>query len=124
MEAAVVMPILMLAVITVILILLFFYHQGTEQSRMHMALRQEAGNISGHTRYLHDSGYSGELSCEKKAGDRRICGSETLIMKHRGILYRNGRFTINGEAYVVDGTAYVRFCEMVKGMRENEAEGT
>ena len=43
MEASLVLPILIFAVITVVLIIMFFYSQMTERSQMHIALRQEAG---------------------------------------------------------------------------------
>ena len=40
-EAAVVLPIVILAVITLVLIIMFFYQQSIQQSRMHMVLRQD-----------------------------------------------------------------------------------
>ena len=43
MEASLVLPVLIFAVITVVLIIMFFYSQMTQRSQMHIALRQEAG---------------------------------------------------------------------------------
>ena len=43
MEAAVVMPFIIISVITAVLAVMFFYSQMTEQCKMHMALRAEAG---------------------------------------------------------------------------------
>ena len=43
MEASLVLPVLIFAVITVVLIIMFFYSQMTQRSQMHIARRQEAG---------------------------------------------------------------------------------
>ena len=120
MEAAVVLPVLMMAVITAVLIIMFFYSQMTEQSRMHVALRQEAGKITEQTVYLHESGYDGELTYRKTLQGGTVQGSKKLLMEHRGILLRNGSFMITGRAYAPDGPDYVRFCNFMKGMQQNE----
>ena len=48
-EAAVVLPVIMLSVITAILIIMFFYTQMTEQCRLHEVLRAEAGRMTDKT---------------------------------------------------------------------------
>ena len=54
-EAAIVLPMVILSVITVVLIVMFFYSQVTEQSRMHITLRGEAGAATGRTSYTEEA---------------------------------------------------------------------
>ena len=56
-EAAVVLPVIMLSVITAILIIMFFYTQMTEQCRLHEFLRAESGKVTEKTKCLSDRTY-------------------------------------------------------------------
>ena len=67
MEAAVVMPFIIVSVITAVLAVMFFYSQMTEQCSMHMALRAEAGRVTGKTEMLHSVSSDAELYTKKKA---------------------------------------------------------
>ena len=67
MEAAVVMPFIIISVITAVLAVMFFYSQMTEQCSMHMALGAEAGRVTGKTEMLHSVSSDAELYTKKKS---------------------------------------------------------
>ena len=119
MEAAIVLPMIILATITAILIIMFFYSQMTEQCRLHTALRAEAGQLTGKTAYAGHADDAADLQAEIYA-DRNAMGGEVygkkyLVMEHKGLLARKGSFVAEGACHAVDGVEYVRYCNMVKG---------
>lgn len=120
MEAAIVLPFIMLATITSILIIMFFYSQMTEQSKLHVALRHEAGRMTEQTRYLHGGALQTEVDAElyrdEGAFGGKVYGKKYLVMSHKGILNRKGTFTVEGESYGTDGAEYVRYWNLVKGV--------
>lgn len=119
MEAAVVLPVLILAVITSILIIMFFFSQMTEKCRLHMALRNEAGMMSGQTVYMGESrdvsDTDAEIYTSKGITGGTVYGKKYLIMEHQGILEKKGTFVVEGSCHSVDGTDYVRYSRFVKG---------
>lgn len=119
MEAAVVLPVLILAVITSILIIMFFFSQMTEKCRLHMALRNEAGMMSGQTVYMGESRDAADTDAEiytsKGITGGTVYGKKYLIMEHQGILEKKGTFVVEGSCHSVDGTDYVRYSRFVKG---------
>ena len=106
MEASIVLPVLIFAVITVVLIIMFFYSQMTEQSRMHIAMRHEAGHA--------------EIYTKKTVTGSRAYGKKYLIMDHRGILEKKGTFVLEGTCSSIDGARYVRYCSFVRGYDDEE----
>lgn len=124
MEASIVLPVLIFVVITVVLIIMFFYSQMTEQSRMHIAMRHEAGLASGKTVYTSpDDGESisdAEIYTKKTVTGSRAYGKKYLIMEHRGILEKKGTFVLEGTCSSIDGARYVRYCSFVKGYDDEE----
>ena len=124
MEASIVLPVLIFAVITVVLIIMFFYSQMTEQSRMHIAMRHEAGLATGKTLYAgpDDGGNisDAEIYTKKTVTGSRAYGKKYLIMDHRGILEKKGTFVVEGTCSSIDGTRYVRYCSFVKGYDDEE----
>ncbi len=121
-EAAIVLPVIMLTVITSVLIIMFFYTQMTEQCRLHEVLRAEAGRVTDKTIYL-----SGEMQdiedtsihIDKKAIGGEVTGKKYLVMEHKGIINKRGTFTLEGHSYAVDGTSYVRASSIIRG-KKNE----
>ena len=117
MEASIVLPMIILTVITVVLIIMFFYSQVTEQSRLHIALRSEAGAAAG-----NDAGGAGESISEAEiyvdegAVTSEAYGKKYLLMKNSGILDGKKTFTVEGSWSAVDGAAYVRYMNFVKGI--------
>ena len=93
MEASLVLPILIFAVITVVLIIMFFYSQMTERSQMHIALRQEAGLQTETMRNEDSLDWDGEIYTNEKRGCRSRCdrekvsfdGTQGNSVKERGI---------------------------------------
>ena len=122
-EAAIVLPMVILAVITIVLIIMFFYSQVTERSAMHIALRHGAGEAAGKTVYTGDeagSGRSGGKSDESDVYvDRGIVESEAygkryLMLENRGLLEKRSPFIIEGKCVAVDGAAYIRYRNVIK----------
>ena len=118
MEAAIVLPVIILTVITAVLIIMFFYSQMTERSRMHIAMRREAGLATGKTFYIdegrRDADTEAEIYAEKTITGSKVYGKKYLIMSHRGLLEKKGTFVMEGTCSGTDGAQYVRYCNFVK----------
>ena len=117
-EASIVLPMVVLAVITVMLIVMFFYSQVTEQSRLHIALRSEAGKASGKTLCIH-AGTGSEISdaeiyVDEGIAENKAYGKKYLIMKNRGLLNERKTFTVDGSWTYVDGVSYIRYTDIVR----------
>jgi len=126
MEASLVLPVIILTVITAVLIIMFFYSQMTERSRLHTALRSEAGLMSEQTVYAEPALLPDDTDAEIYQDDSlaggQIYGKKYLIMSHQGILEKKGVFIIEGRCYAIDGPEYVRYCMLVKGITGNDDE--
>lgn len=109
-EAAIVLPIIVLATITVVLIVLFFYEESVMQSRLHMILRAEAGAVSGKTlcSTACDEDPRATISVSGVL-TKKVSGNQYLHMRNAGILRKKGSFKIDGEVYVADGVAFLRW---------------
>ena len=105
-EAAIVLPIIILVVMTSVLIILFFYSQAVNQSELHMSLRKDAAA-------------SNEL-LSNPFSKHKVSDSRRLIMDHKGILTDYGRFCVEGSSYLFDGPEYVRYCNIIKGQNGDE----
>ena len=115
MEASVVLPVIILAVVTSVLVIMFFCSQMTDRSRMHIELRSEAGEITKKTYYQHKKNLDGEIYKEKKGSYGEIYGKKYLIMENKGLLDKKGIFVVEDKCCFVDATQYVRYCNIVKG---------
>ena len=126
MEAAIVLPMIVLVTITAVLIILFFYSQMTERSSLHIILRSEAGIMTEKTAYLHAGVSADELGVElyrkKSAFGGSVYGKKYLVMPNKGILGKKGTFVAEGYWHAVDGVAYVRYCNLVKGIKNDADE--
>lgn len=120
MEAAIVLPVIVVTVITVVLIIMFFYSQMTERSKMHVAMRREAGAATGKTIYdderYRDVESDAELYVKNTVTGSSVYGKKYLIMAHRGILEKKGTFVVEGTCSGTDGAQYVRYCSFIKGL--------
>lgn len=124
MEAAVVLPVIIFVLITIVLIVMFFYSQMTERSRLHIAMRCEAGMAAGSTVYAGD-GENGadtdaEIYTEKTVSGSEASGRKYLIMKYRGVLKKKGIFVVEGKCSGADGARYVRYYDLIKGIGNEE----
>lgn len=126
MEAAIVLPMIILVTITAVLIIMFFYSQMTERSSLHIILRSEAGAMTEKTAYHYVEVSAGELGAElyrkKSAFGGSVYGKKYLIMPNKGLLGKKGTFVAEGCWHAVDGVAYVRYCNLVKGIRNDANE--
>ena len=117
-EAAIVLPMVILSVIRVVLIVMFFYSQVTEQSRMHIALRGEAGAATGRTSYTEGGptkgDFDGEIYVDEGLVECRAYGKKYLMMEERGLLSEKKAFIVEGSWTAIDGPGYVRYMEFVK----------
>lgn len=126
MEAAIVLPMIVLVTVTAVLIIMFFYNQMVEQSRLHIALRSEAGMMTEQTVYHHVEaamdGVEAEIYRKERAIGGSVYGKKYLVMPHRGILDKKGTFPVEGSWYATDGAEYVRYCNLVKGVKDGTNE--
>lgn len=121
-EAAIVLPVIMLSVITAILIIMFFYTQMTEQCRLHKALREEAGKVTDKTIYMSDvytKTTDADIYVDKDILGGKVYGKKYLTMEHKGILEKKGIFVLESSFYAADGPSYIRYSSAV-GRGENE----
>lgn len=129
MEAAIVLPVIILVVITSNLIIMFFYSQMTERCRMHMMLRAEAGKIAGQTIYEEEISENGKEGTyvDVDALGGAVYGRKHLVMADKGVLDKKGVFKVEGKCFIVDGTDYIRHRmsagDMIDVQREND-QGT
>lgn len=123
-EAAVILPVIILVTITSMMIVMFFYNQMIVRSQLHIALRNEAGVISGQTMYVDAGGDISDIEfethCEKGLLGGTVYGKKYLIMEHEGILNKKGTFTATGENHIIDGPDYVRYRQLVEGIKNEE----
>lgn len=124
MEAAVVLPVIIFVLITIVLIVMFFYSQMMERSRLHIAMRCEAGLAAGSTVYAggDESGMDtdAEIYTEKTVSGSEASGRKYLIMKYRGVLEKRGIFVVEGKCSGTDGARYVRYHDLIKKGIGNE----
>ena len=96
MEASLVLPVLIFAVITVVLIIMF---QPDERSEVgiHLALRQEAGRQTETMTSEHVLEWDGEMYTKKGMAGVTVTGKKYLLMEHKRIFDKEGRFCCQGE---------------------------
>lgn len=112
-EAAMVFPVMLLAVIAVLHMLIYFYNQVDRQAELHMTLRLENGAICNNL-YYENQPQNG-LSVYRKG--RSIYSYDTIRMKKRGLLEERETM-LYAEKYLIDDTMVVRMADIVR------AEGT
>lgn len=124
MEAAIVLPVIIVTVITCVLIVMLFYSQISERCKLHVELRKQAGLITEKTEYVYETGDSvsdnAELHFTKSGFGGTVYGKEYIIMNKRGVLEKKGVLAVEGSSCVVNAPEYVRYCNFVKGMRDEQ----
>lgn len=121
-EAAVVLPVIIAAMITLVQIEGFFYQAAAETSRMHIALRSSAGALTGKTLYSDDGSWDGEMEMKKNATGGKVYGKSYVEILGRGMMVGRRQRVIEGTYYAVDGPKYVRYCSIVKGITADDAQ--
>lgn len=124
MEAAIVLPVIIITMITCILIVMFFYSQISERCRLHIELRKEAGIMTEKTEYLYDiSGLNearNEIDIRKKGFGGTVYGKQYIVMKEKGVLFNRGAVAVEGSCSAVDAPKFVRYCIFVKGLKDEQ----
>ena len=124
-EAAVVLPFVILAILTTVLIILYFYDSSVSESRMHMALRCEAGQVSGKaTAYSEEDSrlssedlWDGQLTSSGVFPAARVRGSKSISMLSAGLLARLGGRQLSDQMRVADPARALRLRQMVHADR-------
>ena len=119
-EAAVVLPIVILTVITVVLIVMYFYDCSVQQSNLHRALRYEASSVSGKTVYYFDAHEHSDAGIYFTHERKHLSASTHVTMIHRGILRRRGQKEIKGSIHLYDAAKYVLRRQNVEAFLERK----
>lgn len=108
-EAAVVLPIIIFAIITTVLIAMFFYEQSVEESRMHIALRCRAGQITEKTIFYTEGApaepaniWDGDISVSSRGVYKDVIGQGNVSMVHNGLIRGFISNEIQGEWAAID----------------------
>lgn len=118
-EAAVVLPLTILTVITCMLICMFFYTETIRRSMLHTALRHAAEDSCGRSTYP-DSSTDGRLDIltEKRGFYYTSRGEEWIIMKKNILISKRADRKIEDVWTTVDGVSYVRYCTLANRVAE------
>lgn len=124
-EAAVVLPVIVLTVITVILIVMYCYDGSVSQSRLHRALRYEAamtaGNVKDYAFEQDRAGLEEEIYFEH--GRRQISASKNISMLHEGILYDRGGRTLTASVHITNSVKYALRRQKIEAFIESRQSG-
>ena len=131
-EAAVVLPFVILAVITVVLIIMFFYQSSLAECRMHMALRCEAGLVTGKYSSFAGDGtalspedlWDGSITTSGVSPVKRVSATAEVSMVSRGLLSRIGRRKVTGSLRALDPAALLRIRQAAGGPIDSADGGT
>lgn len=121
-EAAVVLPFVILSVITCVLIVMFFYDSSVSESRMHMAMRCEAGMTTEKLTCFAEDGtalssddiWDGSISSSGHIPSKVIRGSGNVSMVSDGLLRRLGKRSISAELRACDPVKLLRLRQIVQ----------
>lgn len=115
-EAAVVFPLVILAVISVICILIFLYNGVEMQCKMHMALRAEAGEVTETVNYIQQPDFVAPIT---RKGQHKLETKSQLKMGKRGLLF-GGAKLFQETCYLSNGTDQVRKRDLIYEKMQNE----
>ena len=112
---------MILSVITVVMIVMFFYESSLAESRMHMALRCEAGLITEKcTSYSEDGTvlspdtvWNGDITTSGVTPAKRVIGNGEVRMVSRGLLSGLGLREVKGDLRAVDPVKLLRIRQTV-----------
>ena len=107
-EATMVFPVMIFAVIAVIYILIYFFGQLNSQVKLHSALRAECGSLCDNLFYVnHDGAVPVYRSGKKLYGYRTVSSPENSFIEGR-------HKEIRAEKYMIDETLFVRLADFGK----------
>ena len=114
-EAAMVFPVVILAVMSVIGALVYFYVQIGEQVEMHMVLRSESGAICENLYY--SEGNVDDRAVYRKNGKLYCYGT---VQRDRKWLMPEAEKQLYAEKYILDDTLVIRTADLMKEGAGNE----
>jgi hypothetical protein len=109
-EAALVFPIIILAIMAIIAILMFLFEEAASQAELHLVLRTEAGRQTG---TFHGREGSSSVSVDKGIKGIHIVmnGRSSVTFEGTGILPRGFHKPITGYLHLIDERKYVRYID-------------
>ena len=109
-EAAVVLPLVILSIFAIIGILMFLFEEAAAQADLHGAIRFDAGKQTGT--------YHGLTRSQKVLAERGFCGvfpvvegTSSVVFEGAEILPGPIRKPLQGHIYIVDERKYVRYVD-------------
>lgn len=64
--------------------------------------------------------WDGEMYTKKGMAGVTVTGKKYLLMEHKGILTKKGAFAVKGSCSGVDAAQYVRYCSLVRGIKNEQ----
>ena len=118
-EAAVVLPLLVLSVLTCLLISMFFYDTTVKQCQMHLALREQAGELTGLTHTLQTAPRDAPvLETGRRGLFQTVTGKEETVMIDRLLLRTRVSDSTEAMWHASDGVSYVRYHTLARKIKE------
>jgi len=113
-EAALVFPMIILALMAVITILMFLFEEAATQAEVHLVIRTEAGRQTG---TFHGQPGSSSITIDKSIqGIQSIMKGSTMVtFEGSGMLSEAFRKPINGYQHLTDERKYVRYMDFFTG---------
>ena len=108
-EAALIFPLVILAVMAVIYIIIFLFQQVETQSEIHIALRKESGILSKTVAYRMKTDKKYPVYKKKK----QVYFQGKLHFMERGILKSLDK-SISACSYIIDEREFIRYLDLVR----------
>ena len=118
-EAAVVLPLLILSVLTCLLISMFFYDTTVKQCQLHQALRDQAGELTGLTHTLQTAPQGDPvLETGRRGLFQTVTGKEETVMIDHLLLRTRVSDSTEAIWHASDGVSYVRYHTLARKIKE------
>lgn len=108
-EAAMVFPVMLLAVISILYMLIYFYNQVDNQIKLHIALRSENGEVCNNMYYENKD--NNNLSVYRKGA--LLFGYSTISLEDKGILTGRDKLLYD-KKYITDEVMIVRIADLAE----------
>lgn len=120
-EAALVFPMIILALMAVITILTFLFEEAATQAEVHLVIRTEAGHQTG---TFHGQPGSSNVTIDKsiKGFQSIMKGSTFLTFEGSGMLSGAFHKPITGYQHLTDERKYVRYMDFFTGGQGEDSD--
>ena len=113
-EAAVVLPVVSLAVVAVIFILSAMFQQVSADAAIHVALNEAAGRDSDTVKVLDHVADD----IDKYSSGNIYYGEKQLFFRKGGLLTKRYSRTVQSRTYIVDEKKYIRYADFFRSREE------